>query len=205
MMRRPASPARGFTLLELLVAIGIFALFSALAYGGLLRMLETRDRLDAEREFWRTLSLTFAQIEDDLALARDRTVRDVYGNQLPALRGQPVDSRALGEPPLAFTRGGLFLLVTDTRPDLARVGYQLRDGALERLTWPDLDQAPTSKPRRAPLLEHVTELRLRYYTKSAGWVDVWQPTNNKELPAAVELTLDIEGRGQFQRVFRVNG
>ena len=37
----------GFTLLELMVAIGIFALVSVIAYGSLYRLLHDRQRLDA--------------------------------------------------------------------------------------------------------------------------------------------------------------
>lgn len=210
--------AAGFTLLEVLVAVGIFALFSAMAYGSLLRILDTRDRLESERDFWRTLSLSLIQVEDDLAQVRPRTVRAPDGlNVLPAFRGQAVDSRALGEPSLEFTRGGQIVLGDGARSDLQRVGYQLRDGTLSRLVWPALDQPPVSEPRAAPLLDHVEELRVRFYNKPSaqqpgGWVNAWPgisqtgaPMPPDALPAAVELTLKIEGRGEIVRVFQVNG
>ena len=201
------SRIRGFTLLEVLVAVGVFAVFSALAYGSLTRLLESRDRIDSERVFWRDLALAFTQIEDDLSMARPRTVRDVYGNPLPAFRGQPVDPRPQGEPSLAFTRGGLFVLGNSTRPDLQRTGYRLHDGKLARLVWPALDQPTQIEPNSIVLLEHVTEMQVRFYVKDAGWVDQWPQPNAPltGLPAAVEFTLTLEGRGQVQRILRVNG
>ena len=216
----PSRRARssGFTLLEVLVAVGIFALFSAMAYGSLLRILDTRDRLETERDFWRTLSLSLIQVEDDLAQVRPRTVRGPDGlTKLPAFHGQAVDSRALGEPSLEFTRGGQIVLGDGARSDLQRVGYQLRDGTLSRLVWPALDRPPVSEPRAAPLLDHVEELRVRFYNKPSaqqpgGWVNAWPgitqtgaPMLPDALPAAVELTLKIEGRGEIVRVFQVNG
>lgn len=198
-------PERGFTLLEVLVAIGIFALVSAMSYTALQQMLATRDRLDGEREFWRGLSLAFVQIGDDLANARARTVRDAYGNPLPAFRGQPVDSRALGEPSLELTRGGLFVLGDGVRADLQRVGYRLQDGRLYRLAWPQLDRPPQSEPVASPLLANVEALRVRFYAPAGGWVETWPTDARAPLPAAVELSLTIKGRGQFLRVFRVNG
>jgi len=210
----PSSRTRssGFTLLEVLVAVGIFALFSAMAYGSLLRILDTRDRLETERDYWRTLSLSLMQIEDDLAQARPRTVRGPDGLERPAFRGQAVDSRALGEPSLEFTRGGQVVLGNGARSDMQRVGYQLRDGALSRLVWPALDQPVVSEPRAAPLIEHVEELRVRFYAQPNGWVDSWQastqtgaPIAPSALPLAVELTLKIEGRGEIVRVFQVKG
>jgi len=199
--------ARGFTLLEVLVAVGVFAVFSALAYGSLTRLLESRDRIEAERVFWRDLSLAFTQIEDDLSMARPRTVRDVYGNPLPALRGQPVDPRPEGEPSLAFTRGGMFVLGDSTRTDLLRTGYRLQDGKFERLVWPALDQPTQIKPQVATLLENVSEMQVRFFVDKAGWVNQWPQPNASlvDLPAAVELTLTIDGRGAIQRILRVNG
>jgi general secretion pathway protein J len=211
---QPSSRARasGFTLLEVLVAVGIFALFSAMAYGSLLRILDTRDRLETERDYWRTLSLSLMQIEDDLAQARKRTVRGRDGLERRAFLGQPVDSRALGEPSLEFTRGGQIVLGDGTRSDMQRVGYQLREGTLSRLVWPALDQPPVSEPRELPLLEHVEEMRVRFYTHPGGWANSWPATTqtgapmaHDVLPAAVELTLKIEGRGEIVRVFQVNG
>jgi len=200
----------GFTLLEVLVAVGIFALFSAMAYGSLLRILDTRDRLETERDYWRGLSLSLMLIEDDLAHARPRTVRGRDGLVQPAFLGQPVDSRALGDPSLEFTRGGQIVLGDGARSDMQRVGYQLRDGALLRLVWPALDQPVVSEPRSAPLLEQVEDLRVRFYAQPGGWTSTWPATSqtgvpipNNALPAAVELTLKIEGRGEIVRVFQV--
>jgi general secretion pathway protein J len=196
----------GFTLLEILVAIGIFAVLSGLAYGTLGRLLDTRERLDAERTFWRHLAMAFTQVEDDLAVARARTVRDVYGNMLPAFQAVPVDSRAEGTPPLTFTRGGQIVIGNSIRSDMQRVGYQWTDQTLSRLVWGELDQAPQSKPQSFKLLEHVTDFALRYYVSTGGWTQVWPPQGQfRALPNAVEMTITIEGRGQFVRVFRVNG
>lgn len=204
--------ASGFTLLEVLVAVGIFALFSAMAYGSLLRILDTRDRLETERDYWRGMSLSLMLIEEDLAQARPRTVRGPDGLEQPAFRGQPVDSRALGDPSLEFTRGGQIVLGDGARSDMQRVGYRLREGTLSRLVWPALDQPVVSEPRTAPLLEQVEELRVRFYAQPGGWVNAWPantqtgaPLANNALPAAVELTLKIEGRGEIVRVFQVKG
>lgn len=210
MMLSRRTRVSGFTLLEILVAVGIFALFSAMAYGSLLRILDTRDRLEAERDFWRGLTLSLMQIEEDLAQARPRSVRNPNGlsDARPAFLGQPVDSRALGDASIEFTRGGQLVLGDGVRSDMQRIGYRLRDGNLVKLVWPALDQAPASEPREVPLLEHVQELRVRFYAPAGGWVDYWPqnpPDVNNPLPSAVEMTLTLEGRGEFQRIFRVKG
>ena len=197
---------RGFTLLELLVAIGIFALISGIAYGSLTRLMSDRARLQSEQEFWRVLSLTFTRLEDDLSQARERSVRDVIGFTQPAFRGQPTDTRAIAAPSMEFTRGGVLTFSAGARSDLQRVAYRLVDGTLKRLTWPVLDQGPQTVPLETPLLNQVEEFRVRFYAPAGAWLDLWPAEGIGEtLPRGVEVKVTLKGRGEFTRLFLVNG
>lgn len=198
---------RGFTLLELMVAIGIFALVSAIAYGSLTRILADRERLEQEHEFWSALSLTFARLQDDLSQARGRTVRDVIGVTLPAFLGQPTDTRANAAPSLEFTRGGVITFDSGPRSDLQRIGYRLEDGTLKRIVWPVLDRAPQSVPQEVPLLKNVEEFSVRFFSSSGVWLDLWpgEGAGAPLPPAGVEVKLTLTGRGEFTRLFLVNG
>lgn len=198
----------GFTLLELLVAIGIFALVSAMAYGGLIQVLNTRDRVEAERLFWRTMALTFRKLDEDLAQARLRPVRAEDGSSLPSFAGQPADVRALGAPSLEFTRGGVPVFGTGARSDLQRVGYRLNEGRLSRLTWPSLDRAPQAKPDDTVLVRDVEELRTRFLDDKNQWVDAWPVKTpagayQDALPRAVEITVRFKDHGEYTRTFLV--
>jgi general secretion pathway protein J len=199
-------PHRGFTLLELLVAIGIFALISAIAYGSLTRLMADRERLQAEQAFWSRLSLTFARLEEDLSQARERGVRDVIGFLQPAFRGQPTDTRASSPPSVEFTRGGVLTFSDGARSDLQRVAYRLDEGTLKRLVWPVLDLGPQTEPVETPLLSDVEEFRVRFYAPAGAWLDVW-PTEgiSDPLPRGVEVKITLKGRGEFTRLFLVNG
>jgi len=198
---------RGFTLLELLVAIGIFALVSAIAYGSLARFMDDRARLDTEHAFWRGLSLAFSRMEDDLSEARERTIRDTIGFKQPAFRGQPTDTRSTGSPSLEFTRGGVLTFDSGARSDLQRVAYRLTDdGVLKRLVWPVLDQGPQTTPLEQTLLTNVEDFRVRFYGPNGAWLDFWLAAGvNDILPHGVEITLTLKGRGEFKRLFLVNG
>ena len=197
---------RGFTLLELLVAIGIFALISGIAYGSLTRLMSDRARLQSEQEFWRVLSLTFTRLEDDLSQARERSVRDVIGFTQPAFRGQPTDTRAIAAPSMEFTRGGVLTFSAGARSDMQRVAYRLVDGTLKRLTWPVLDLGPQTVPLETPLLNQVEEFRVRFYAPAGAWLDLWPAEGISEtLPRCVEVKVTLKGRGEFTRLFLVNG
>lgn len=207
MMHFPACQ-RGVTLLEVLIAVAVFALFSAMAYGSLMQLLANRERIDAERAFWRETALAFVRMERDFSLARMRAVRDRDGSLLPPFRGQPYDPRALAEPAVEFTRGGI-LVPNGSTADLQRVGYQLVDGEVLRLAWPVLDRAPVTEPERVPLLRDVEEFQVRFHQNGA-WVDYWPPLGTapsqpspQGLPRAVEVTLALKDRGTYKRVFLV--
>ena len=216
---------RGFTLLEVLVAIAIFALISAMAYSGLANILRADEHINKERAAWRELALLYLRMEEDIGQACPRTIRDTYGVTLPAMQAQATDSRALGAPAIEFTRGGIFLPMFEepetpqtpaqvkrpVRSDLQRVAYRLNEGVLSRLTWPDLDRAPQSRPQETVMLKDVTEFQLRYYAPKAGWVDKWPmtaanglPVSMTDLPSGVEVRLVLKGRGELKRLFLIH-
>ncbi len=194
----------GFTLLEVLIAVAIFALISAMAYGALNQSLRTRDRVEEERQFWHALTLVFLRMEDDIGQARARGVRDNGGASLPAFVGQPTDTRAVGAPSLEFTRAGVPVFGDGVRSDLQRVAYQLAEGVLTRLAWPELDRSPQSQAQEAPLLTGVEELRLRFFSAAGKWEERWPPAAGNELPRGVEVTLMLIGRGEITRLFLVH-
>lgn len=196
---------RGLTLIELVIAIGVFALFSAMAYGALDRIMSQHDRLESEQLFWRTLSLVFLRVDEDMAQARPRRVRDIDGNLVPSLRGQPTDTRALAEATLEFTRGGVIDLSAGGNAVLQRVGYRLQDNQLIRLSWSVLDRGPQSKPTEAVLLKDVEAFSVRFLGPNDEWLEEW-PVEGvaNELPRGVELTLKLKGHGEFTRSFVVN-
>src|SRR6185436_9471973 len=154
-------------------AVAVYAVFATLAYAGLMRMLEGRDRIETERDKWRTYTLAFAQMEDDLAQARTRGIRDAAGVTLPAFRGQPVDPRPLGDPSIELTRAGMFVPSDGVASDLRRVAYRIKDGALVRLVWPTLDRPPTGEPREIILLSGADNVTFRFHAANGGWAERW--------------------------------
>jgi general secretion pathway protein J len=190
---------RGFTLVEMLVALTIFALMSVIAYRGLTAVLQTREHLTEDNRRWRDIALTLAQLQQDLAQVVDRPVRDSGDLLQPALVGNP---QALGanEAQLSFSRMGL-AWQTGVLADVQRHGYRLNNGALEQLVWPVLDQAPRTEPMVHALLERVVRFELRYLDGVGNWQPRWPQPGAATLPAAVEVVLELEGGDTITRVF----
>jgi len=190
---------RGFTLVEMLVALTIFALMSVLAYRGLTAVLQTREHLTEDNRRWRDIALTLAQLEQDMSMVVDRPVRDSGDLPLPALVGNP---QALGanDAQLSFSRMGM-AWQTGVLADVQRHGYRLNNGTLEQLVWPVLDRAPLTEPVVHALLERVNRFELRYLDGSGNWQPRWPLPGVAALPAALEVVLELDGGVAVTRVF----
>ncbi len=199
--RRP-STQRGFTLLELIVATGIFALLSLMAFGGLRSVLDTEAAARDTGTRLADLQTTLWFMGRDMSQMVPRDIRDAFGDPRPALVGT---SGAPGV--LEFTHGGWDNPLGQARSNLRRVAYRVAGGRLERLTWETLDRVQGSTPATEALLEGVTDLALRYLDGQRDWGPAWPPAGGaaNALPVAVEVVLELEDWGPVRRVFRVAG
>ncbi len=195
--------ADGFTLIELTVALGVFAVLSVLAYGGLSQVLEARRQVEAAAERLTGLQLAFAEMGRDVREAVPRRVRDARGDPEPPLRADA------GEDLLALTTASWPNPANLPRSSLRRVAYRVRDGALERVAWAVLDRAPDSEPRVEALAPAVRRVAFRFLDGERLWHGQWPPatgrTGGSALPLAVEVTLELEDWGPVQRLFALPG
>ncbi len=186
--------ARGFTLVELLVALALFALVSGFAYRGLAAMLDSREALRRDARKWRDTALFVGRVERDLAAVLARPAVGPSGTLLPAV-SSVLDTPAR-EAGLSLSRSGSPL----QRNVLAapqRVAYRLRGGRIERLVWPGLDAAPRAEPVAVPVLAPVRALAFRFLDAGSGeWRGTWGPPGGREAPpAAVEVRVEL-GSGE---------
>lgn len=140
--------SRGFTLLELVVALAVFSVLATLAYGSLARLLEARDTLAARAEALGRLQRVQALLARDCAALVQRPVRDELGDPEAALRRAPDGS-------LELTHGAFGNPLDQPRAHLQRVRWQLRDGVLYRDAWPVLDRVPGGQPPAQRMLDGV--------------------------------------------------
>lgn len=192
--------ARGFTLLELLVALAVFTVMAGFAYRGLNAVLDTRLRLAADTQRLREVALLFDRLEDDLGNATIRPIRDAGDQTAPPF---VAGTEALGESDalMAFTRMGL-AGQTGVLAGLQRFGYRLRGRTVELLTWPVLDFGPRTLPTVTPILGDVAGFELRYLDGSGNWQPRWRKSEQQaDFPNAVEATLILASGERIVRLF----
>jgi general secretion pathway protein J len=196
----------GFTLLELLVAMGIFAVIGAMALGGLNAVVDqttiAREQMDRLNRLQRAIRL----MSGDFNSLVPRYVRDELGtaDEGPLL----ADGRLFGVE-LRLTRGswpnpaGL-----PHRGTLQRVQYRLDDDKLIREYWPVVDHVLGQEPRSEELLSGVNEFKLLYLDNQDEWQTQWPPAQNgttvaSQRPRAVRILLDLQDWGPVERLLEV--
>jgi general secretion pathway protein J len=195
---------RGFTLLELLIAIAIFALLGLGTYRMLDSVLQTDKVTRAHELQLRELVRAMAAFERDVLQVQARPARDPFGDSRAALLGEGLDS-----PALELTRSGWRNPLAQPRASLQRVRWQLSGEQWQRRYWRVLDQAQDSQPQIQQALDGVTDLQLRYMDQKGNWLGSWPPLEKspdealKILPQAIELVLQHRRYGEIRRLLRL--
>lgn len=201
---------RGFTLLELLVAISVLAIVSMIAWRGLDSLISTRERLEPEGDEVRALLTAFGQLERDLAQV---TTPAVFGlTSSPVLVRPSVDG-----PVLEILRIAPTTVVAPT--SVQTVFWRVADGALLRQVSPprrSFEPGENEQLASVPLLGNVRAIRLRLW-RDVAWVDPLAagaaeppptlppgtPGLLVPVPQGVELTVERTDGRIFRRVLLV--
>ena len=203
---------RGFTLLELLVAMFIAAVMFAMGYGAITQALTSRDSLKEQQAHLLELQTAVRVLEQDFMQLAPRPVRQAIGDEpaQPALLGAVPGT----QPIVALTRGGWANPAGLQRPGLQRVAYFLENGTLRREYWNVLDPTLASTTTKRDLMTHVKAVTLRYLDQAHQWQEQWPPGTAairtqewtlRQRPLAVEITLDTEGWGKVVRIIEIAG
>jgi general secretion pathway protein J len=189
----------GFTLLELLIALSIFALIAMMAYGGLLSILRVDVQIATTTQQLTRLQFTFQRFQQDVSQLIYRPIRNEYGDSVPAIQATMQQ--------IELTRTGWRNPLQQPRSQLQRVNYSVEKQTLWRTYWQVLDRTRDSQPQRTALLTDVTVFKLRFLDNQALWHDEWSSAVQTQLAGkslqlkAIEVNLSLEGWGEIIWLF----
>lgn len=159
----------GFTLMEVLVALAVFAVIGVLAIQILRQMTDFGGHAVERGGLLTDAQRALEIMRRDIEQLAHRPVRDAFGDA-----GSPV---AMGgsDRLLEFTRLGWRNPLGEQRSDLQRVAYAWDGDELHRLFWRVLDRAPGSEPSRQLLLAGVSEATFAALDSAGDEHEVWPP------------------------------
>nr|WP_321361818.1 type II secretion system minor pseudopilin GspJ [uncultured Hyphomonas sp.] len=181
----------GFTLIEMLVALALTSMIAVAGSTLLIGTVRASDRLEKTTESVRDIDLAHTLMRDDFA-----NIRMLVGEA-----GRPDYTSA---PFVAFVRDGWSHPVPeDSRASLLAVEYKFRNGTLTRRAWLRPDPATDTPHVDRVLASGLSRMTARYFD-GREWLPGWE-AGAKELPAAVELTLEYSDRDAITELFVVGG
>ncbi|MCL1077152.1 type II secretion system protein GspJ [Parashewanella spongiae] len=192
------SAQSGFTLLEMLVAIAIFAMLG-IAANSVLSVVLTND--ETTKNFaarLKSLQQGFGVIERDMGQIVARTPRFLEGG-----RGKTViqvgdiipdiDGKAL----VFYRIGWLNPDGMLPRGSIQSVAYVLVEDRFERWYYPYPEPEIGAEPLKTIIMNNVLDADYAFFDGKS-----WQKTlNATKLPKAIAVEIDIEGIGKIQRKF----
>jgi general secretion pathway protein J len=191
---------KGFTLVEMLVALVVFALLSAAGAMVLRSTADSQDVARARTERLAEFQRLRAILKSDLSQAAARRTRDETGRseRQPFSGGNDHGGVSL----LRLVRRGWENPDFEPRPSLQRVEYRLVEGRLERNARLALDGG---MPAPAQILaEGVRSARVEFLWQGQ-WIETVPVSTDNPLPQAVRLDMTLDGIGTVRQVFVVSG
>lgn len=189
---------KGFTLLELLVALSIFSILSVIAYGGLQTVISTKQSSQQAADRISELQLVMLRVSNDLRQSVARKIRAEQGEFLSAMQ-----SSNDGDAGIAWTRSGFRNPAHLKRSHVQRIAYKLKQQKLIRVTWPVLDLAQDTESVENEVLSGVEHVEWRFLNERNEWLSSWPEEGQEEqspLPQAVEFNLELKDWGKIRRL-----
>ena len=192
---------RGFTLMEMLVALGIFAAIGVISAQLLRQTIDVSDavinRGDRLVEIQRAMNV----ISRDFRQVVKRTVRDEFGDAT-----YPFELDNFGV--LKFTKAGWSNIMNRPRSTLQRVEYYFETGSLIRRYWPVLDRTEVSEPFEQVLLTDVESFEFAILDGQGIDQTVWPPLmdvmeGSESNPLAFQVTMVVPPFAEISRVWLI--
>lgn len=189
----------GFTLVEVLISLAIFALLASAGAAVLAVTIDNRFAVKAQSARVGDLQRMRALLRADIGQATGRRARGVTGRPAPQAMTGPMTP---SDPVLVLTRAGWSNPGERARPSLQRVEYRLIDSRLERRVADHLDGARPGPPQ--VLYRGVRDVTVAF-VRDGEAAPAFTSTTDRPLPDAVRLTMTLDGYGPVEQLFLVGG
>lgn len=190
----------GFTLIEILVAMFVFAIMGLMMSSILYRAFDTRSRVNEKLNRLDKIELAVALFSQDTEQFIARGIMDQNINVIPPLVGETQY--------VEFTRGGIINpKFSAQKTTLERVAYLCKNNKFIRRTWSGLDGVNRSQYREKVLLSQLSDCFFAYISKYNEVFPNWRAYHiedhqkKESIPSAIQLNLNPYNWGKMSLLF----
>ena len=184
----------GMTLLEVLVAMTLMVIISAIAYASLNGLINAKIHTDEVAKDIRQELLTSQQLNKDIHAMINREAKNEFGEVRPAVSGRYSF--------IEFSRNGHVNPLNQHRSDLQRVQWLVRDNQLFRRSNNLLDIGSFPQWRMRKYMDNVVELNISYTNIAGQESRVWPIENNRSPLKFIQFNLVLENNSSLKYQFR---
>lgn len=195
---------KGFTLIEILIALTVFAILATITSSTLYYTFNTRTRVNLQAERLNALQLAISIIQQDTSQTVERAIRGNEMRLFPVFVGQPQY--------LELTRDGVVNPNSaEKRSTLKRIALVCQDEKLLRRTWSTLDPIDRNKYEDKVLLNNLSECHFNYLNQTLQLLAEWreqaitQNQRREPLPKAIQMNLTLKDWGELNMLFIIPG
>lgn len=186
---------KGFTLIEMMVAVAIFAVIASIVFPAMIQFLSVRERLQEKHDQMIGMQKTFLFLAKDMRFATNRLGKDEFGE-----RGKAT----------LLVGGDSLIEFTAQYPDLnlggvnvpRRVRWQLDDGELRRVQYPVMDPDSDTRTLQQSLMIGVDKVEIELSVVEDGrdnTSDKWD--EETRLPDMISVRVVMQNDIEYHRVF----
>ncbi len=192
---RKTIPSRGFTLLEILIALFIFAILSLILTSVLRRVIDTHAHTEQVANVMRETEWALLRLSRDIESTVNRPIADTSGKPEATFIG--TSNR------FEFTHGGF---ISEEKSSLERTAYEFKEGTLFRYTWEVLDQAPSTTFHERALLTNLMDISFEYLDADKHFHATWpvEPQTLDTLPSAIRINFVYDNGGILSQLYVIS-
>ncbi len=172
------------TLLEVIVAMTLMVVVSAISFASLNGLINAKHISDAVADKLRQEQLTSLQLHKDILGFTNRSVKDEFGNRKPALLGRYSD--------VEFSRNGYRSGLNSQQSELQRVRWYSQDHTLYRESINTMDLGSFSHWQKRKYLDEVKEFSISYVNVSGIQSRQWPVANSLVPLKSINILIVME-------------
>jgi len=184
----------GMTLLEVLIAMTLMVVISAIAFASLNALIDAKNHTDKVAENLRQELLTSQQLNKDFHAMIDRRVRDSFGSLKASIIGQYSS--------IEFSRNSHSNPLKQNRSELQRVQWFLKGNELIRGNLDQIDPGSPNRWRLRSYMDNIDDLNINYVSRTGQQSRTWPIANNNNPLSYVEFNLTLRDGTRLKYLLR---